>query len=60
MEVNAEEQQPAQTDALKTETIEMQSLLSEEFSEDVAVDFDATEGDDSFDYRFQSNRGGFR
>lgn len=60
MEVIAEEQLPAQMDAQKPDANEMQSHHSEEFSEDVAVDFDAAEGDDSFDYRFQSNRGGFR
>lgn len=60
MDVNADEQQPVQTDVLKPESIEMQSHHNEEFSEDVAVDFDTAEGDDSFDYRFQSNRGGFR
>lgn len=59
--MSADEQQPVQTDALKPESSELQSHHSEEFSEDVAVDFDATDAtDDSFDYRFQSNRGSFR
>lgn len=60
MDVSAEEQQPVQIDAMKPDAMEIQAQNNDEFSEDVAVDFDTADGDDGFDYRYQSNRGGFR
>lgn len=60
MDATAEEQPPIQNEPVKADASENPPFHNEEFSEDVAVDFDAPEGDENFDFRFQSNRGGFR